>query len=345
MPGKLTLHLLRFMVGQVLRAGMTILLLSLPILTIGLASAWRYRRQLIITTAPVLFVLALLIAFLHRGGQAHVIEFPWLGNTFGLHGILQDSLFTVNTPIPVPWQLLLLVAVVISAAASVTAFIAYRRPSVAPEATAPQTASWQEVSILLLPFLVWYCVLLLPRATFFVLFDRYLLEIVVVLTIYALRWHQEHISNRIPALSKAVLSLIAVLTVAATHDLFSAYRAEIRLANELQSAGIPRTEIRGGFAYDFATQVFAWGYVNDERILNPPGAYHPQSEIARYKRDGVYCDDPLLRYLPALDIRYVISAESTPCLAPTSFVPQSYRAWLPPARRQLTVGIQLPPPQ
>jgi hypothetical protein len=343
-PDKLTLHLVRFMAGQVLRAGMTTLLLLLPILTIGLASAWRYRRRMIITTAPVLLALALLLALFHRGGQAHVIESPWLGNTFGLRGILQDGLFQTNTPAPVPWRLLLFFAVVISAVASLAAFTAYRQRFVTSDTTARQTASWRDVSILLLPYLVCYCALLLPRATFFVLFDRYLLEIVAVLAVYALRWHQEHIRNQIPALSKAVLALIAVLTVAGTHDLFSAYRAEIRLANELQSAGIPRTEIRGGFAYDFATQVSSWGYVNDKRTLNPPGAYHPQPEIEPYKRDGVYCDYPILRYLPALHIRYVISAELTPCLAPSSFAPQSYRTWLPPARRQLIVGKLLPPP-
>jgi hypothetical protein len=210
--------------------------------------------------------------------------------------------------------------------------------------TDPHTLRWRHLSILLLPFLVAYCALLLPRAAFFVLFDRYLLEVVAVLLIFILRWHQERVSVAIPPVAIAVLAIIAALTTAATHDLFSINRALLHAASELQQAGIPREEIQGGFAFDATTQVYAWGYLNDPRILNPVDAYRPQPDSPPDLRNGIFCGNPIQRYTPALHIRYVISAELSPCLGPSSFAPVTYRTWLPPATRKLFVGLPLPPP-
>jgi hypothetical protein len=192
------------------------------------------------------------------------------------------------------------------------------------------------MSILLLPFLAGYFLLLLPRAAFVILFDRYLLEIVALLLIYALRWHQERVSLNVPAVAMAALAIFALLGVAATHDLFAIDRAEVRLANELQAAGVPRTQIRGGFDFDSVTQVQTMGYINDPHLLNPPGSYLPPRP--RPAVQDIACAYPFLVYLPALDPRYVISADPKPCLAPAPFAPVSYRTWLPWATRQLFVG-------
>lgn len=57
-----------------------------------------------------------------------------------------------------------------------------------PQAEAP---SWRTLSILLLPFTLMYCCLLVPRAISVGMIDRYLLEIIAVLLDFLLRWHQE----------------------------------------------------------------------------------------------------------------------------------------------------------
>lgn len=107
----------------------------------------------------------------------------------------------------------------------------------------------------------------------------------------------------------------------------------------------PRTEIQGGFAFDMATQVYAWGYLNDPRIAHPAGAYHPQADAPIDIRSGVFCGNPMQRYTPALHVHYVISVAPSRCLAPADFPPQTYRTWLPPTTRMVFIGKPLPPPR
>jgi hypothetical protein len=192
-----------------------------------------------------------------------------------------------------------------------------------------------------LPFFAGYCLLLMPRSAFFSMFDRYLLPILAVLLLFALRWHQEHVSPRVPAISIAMLALVALLTVVSTHDFFAMDRARVQLASHLQRAGVPRTAIRGGFSFDGTTQIDAWGYVNEPDIVNPPGAYRPTAGPA--KADGP-CDYWFQPLTPAIHAQYAIAARPTPCLGPSSFTPVSYRTWLPPATRHLFIGTVLPRP-
>lgn len=343
LPGQLHFHLVGKVLVQIADAVMTTLLLLVPILTMGFPSLWPIRQPTLIRAAITLVVVVALLVIFHHNGEAHLLEFPWLGNTFGHKGILQDGLFGSNPDMSTGTQNLLFFAVVLSVFAAMEAVLAYRKRPVVPPSSTPYATSWTDISVLLLPFLACYCALLLPRAAFFVLFDRYLLEVVAVLLVYVLLWHQQHAGPRVPLLSSIILAVVALLTVADTHDLFIAYRAEVRLAQELEADGIPRDEIRGGFAFDATTQTQAWGYLNDPRILNPPSAYHPIPEPPTFKRDGVACFYPIQRYLPALHPRYLITVELTPCVAPTDFPPQTFRAWLPPTHRALIVGRLLPP--
>jgi hypothetical protein len=114
-------------------------------------------------------------------------------------------------------------------------------------------------------------------------------------------------------------------------------RAEVRLTNDLQKAGIPRTEIRGGFDLDTVTEVYTAGYLNDPHLVNPPGSFHPL-----LTDESGPCGDPFLVYLPAMHTKYVVTSGPRPCTVPTDFPPQSYRTWLPPARRELFVVARQP---
>jgi hypothetical protein len=344
-PEPIHRHIIHYGFVQILRSIATALLLLLPVLAIGLSAIWPLRTRQRLRVLAIFSVLVLVYVTLNARGHLDAFSFPWLdntGDTVGVRGIMQgDPLFGSSRSIPIVWLLLLLMSVVVglwSSAETLSVFL--HCPESQQTTPLPMSAQPQTRAVLLLPFLAAYCLLL---AAFFAVFDRYLLEILAVLLVFLLAWHQSHVSSGIPAVAWSVLAVFAILTVAATHDMFSMDRAEIQAASELQAAGIPRTDIRGGFAFDSATQVYAWGYLNDPRIQSPSGAYHPQPEPPVDIRDGVNCNYPFHRYVPALHIRYVISADPSPCLGPAPFAPVAYHTWLPPATRQLFVGSWNPP--
>ena len=219
---------------------------------------------------------------------------------------------------------------------TISFFTAISRPRTSPVRSMDASRlTWKAMSILLLPFLACYFVLVVPLALMGAFFDRYLLELIAILLIYALRWHQERMSQTLPGIATGTLVVFAILGVAATHDLFAMARAEVRLTDSLQRAGVPRTEIRGGFDFDSTTQVETTGYLNDPHIVNPPNSYHPYLG----KDQEPPCGYAYLRYVPSLRIKYVIAAAATPCLDPSTFPKQSYRTWLPPARREIFIGV------
>lgn len=337
-PGELHMQLVGYAVGQLVRLGMTVLLFLLPVLVLGVAAVWPFRRRFVAGTSAIILVLACWMVLLHRRQQAHILAFPWVPLTFGKHGFLPDALLQARPPLPLIGELLLLLLVVVSVVASIEMFVAFQRRSAPEQAPRNRNIAWREISVLLLPTLACIGLLLLTPATFFALFDRYLLDIVPFLIIYLLGWHQEHVSTRIPRLAIAALVVISVLSIADTHDLFSAYRAQMRLTDELQKAGVPRTEIRDTFGFDMTTQLYAWGYINDPRMKNPPGAYKPQPKVVPLWVNGVACEDLMQPIEPALHARYELTEKPSPCLTATSFPSQSYLAWLPPFKREVLVG-------
>jgi Dolichyl-phosphate-mannose-protein mannosyltransferase len=323
---------------------MTTLLFLLPVLTLGLSAFSSIPRRIMVRMGVVMVALLAVLAVLHHWGIAHVLESPWLGNTFSNYGLLRDGMFRSDRKIPEAGVKLLFFTLVITTLASIEVFNVYRHRSTDDREPMQQAVSWRKMIALLVPLLASYCMLLLPRAALSATFDRYLLVIMAAVIVFPVAWHQEHISGRIPAFSIGALAVIAILAVADMHDLFSMSRAEVRLSEEMQNAGIPRTEIEGGFAYDFETQVYATGYINDPHIINPPGAYHPVPPAPVFRRGANLCGGlTIQRYLPSLHVRYAMSAGANPCFAPANLPPQSYTTWLQPGTHQVFAAVPLPP--
>jgi hypothetical protein len=318
----------------------TSLLFILPVLVTGVAKRWPPSRNRILRIVAVWLIFAMAYTFCKRMGRGDLPDFIWSGNIVTPFGIMQGpELFNSVHRIPRNQLLALFIIVILCTASFLRAISRSRIAHTA--ATEASGFSWRAVNVLLLPFLACYLLLLFPLALI-TIFDRYLLVIVAVLLVYSLRLHQERVSQRIPAIATATLVAMAILGVAGTHDLFAMARAEVRLTNELRQAGVPRVEIRGGFDYDTVTQVYTAGYLNDPHLVNPPGAFHRQP-LPHVYRDGVYCGDALLPYVPVLKARYAISSDlRSPCFGPTTFAPQTYFTWLPHVRRELFIGSILP---
>lgn len=329
--GKAILHLFGSL-GQLIAAS---LLLVLPVLVTGVAARWPPSRNQVLRTVAAWLIFGTTYLLCKRMGKPDLPDYIWSGNIVTPRGIMQGpELFNSVHRVP-PSQLLALFIIVILC--TISFLRAISRPRTARTDTQGPQLSWHSINLLLLPFLVSYILLLCPRATFTVIFDRYALEIVAVLLIYALRLHQERVSRKIPAIATATLVLVALLGVAGTHDLFAMARAEVRLTNKLQQAGVPRTEIRGGFDFDTVTEVQTAGYLNDPHLVNPPGSFHPHLQD-----ESGPCGDPFMLYLPAMHIKYVVTSGPRPCTVPTSFPPESYRTWFPPFHRELFVAARRP---
>jgi hypothetical protein len=335
-PGPINRHVLRHLVGQATKTALDIVLFSLPVLAVAFSALAAFRRHSRLRLIAAFVLFGLLCMVLHVLGRLRRFEPPWMGNVVSAKGIMQSGgLFGSTRTAAEPVLLILLALFVICLCIFAEALWITRHEPTSrwPENSMP---SWYTLSLLLLPFLAGYCLLLLPRSGFIGSNDRYELEVLAVLFVFVLRWHQERFGERLPIFAAVILAIFAIIAVAATHDLFAMDRARVQLADEMQSAGVPRTEIRGGFEFDAMTQVDAWGYVNDWRIANPPGAYHP--EPIRYGPCN-YWFQPMT---PAVHARYAIAADPTPCLGPSSFAPVGYHTWLPPATRQLIAGTVLP---
>lgn len=336
--GRIGHHEIHLLLRATWRSCATLLLLCLPVLAAGLVVYRRSTKLYLPRIAAAASILLVIVLYLARRNFLMRLEPPWLGNIINIGGIFEGPLlFGPLRQIPESVRLLTLFAVIVCTAAFVEALLTYRRAEPAPvPAPNGRDLSWHSLSILLLPFTAAYCILLVPRAVYVVLFDRYFIMVMAVLIIFMLRWHQERMSPRLPLLSYITLAVLALAGVAGTHDLFAMDRARLQLANELQRAGIPRTAVNGGFEYDTVSQVQAWGYVNDFHIVNPPGSFKPQP-----LHTGP-CAYPYSYLMPAVKPEYVLAADASPCYTPTQFPTASYHTWLPPGEHQLFIGKMLP---
>ncbi len=80
----------------------------------------------------------------------------------------------------------------------------------------------------------------------------------------------------LPAVTKILVGLIAIYSICATHDMFAFYRARVDVANEILAAGVQPNMFDGGFEYNAWIELLqGGGYLNDEKILNPPNSYVP----------------------------------------------------------------------
>ena len=334
MRGHFGFHAALRMAVELWRSSMSTLLFLLPVLIAFAAAIWPPRKSQVIRAICVFVVLGALYALLNTRDRPDMLVYPWLaGNIITPHGVMQDApLFGSERHASIASQVLLVAVFVVSLLGFLEAVRAFRRREDQPA----DRQQRRKMAFLLLPLLIIYCLLLLPRAAFVIVFDRYLLVIMAIVLIYLLKAHQERVSLRIPAIATAALVVMGLLGIAAVHDLFAINRAEVRLLGALEKAGIPRTQIRGGFDFDSITEVETAGYLNDPHLVNPPNSFHPHFGTPDQE---LPCGYPYLRYVPSLQIKYVISADPTLCLDPADFPKQSYQTWLPPARRELFVGV------
>ncbi len=196
-------------------------------------------------------------------------------------------------------------------------------------------SSWRDVAWILGPYAISYLALLLPRAIHGLIFDRYLLGLMIVAIVALLKLYEQQFSAQLSGISWFVLALFALCTIAATHDWFALNRARVAAAAEIHASGIPRRFIQGGLEYDGWTQIEDGGHANSPFVRVPAQAYDPNVQplpLAPACRLGYTSFTPLVKP------KYFLTLGRMNCLASSNFSPVEYRAWLPPFQR--TVYIQ-----
>ena len=252
---------------------LTIVLLTLPAAECTM-NRWRGRRSAL---ALILFV-ACVLALRHRPPWS--VE-PWIGNTLDPRGILAHYELGGGSPVK-----MLSDPIRETASAVVYAVVAFILSLVIFKLASPRRffdqlkkfVSRPEPGQVALPamtlFALAYTALLLPRMAQGNVYDRYALPLIPCQAIPLLLLGQRHRSRpSIPAW--VALGLFTVYGIGITQELFSLGRAREIAANQLVSAGVPRTMIGGGLEYDSWTELETTGHINSARLVNPPNVYRP----------------------------------------------------------------------
>ncbi|MGC9198744.1 MAG: ArnT family glycosyltransferase [Acidobacteriaceae bacterium] len=194
-----------------------------------------------------------------------------------------------------------------------------------PALRSPQAAralTLGQLGVLLLPFVLAYTLLLVPRAALVVIYDRYALDLLPFAVVLLLRCYQQYARPQLPLLTGALVGVVAVCGVAMTHNNFAYYRARAALAAELRAAGIPDTQVDNGWEYNSSVEIERAGYVNDPHIVTPAHAYTPVSPPAAGS-----C--PMHGYEGFREIHplYGVSFDANECYGEAPFAPVHYSRW------------------
>lgn len=305
---------------------MTFVTLGLTTVLVILPAAWMTLRPL--RGKRVIIAVVIFIAF----GLVLVIRptyalMPWMDNTITVTGVMGGNELGGKRPVVLPIAVRTVLSVAVFAVASILLadlLLWLSHPRQAWEQTRrfflrPSTGRVMLPAMTL--FAISYLMLLLPRCTRDMAFDRYVIPLMPALAIPLLLIHQRSVVNhRLPRFAWILLVVFGGYGVATTQELQSLARARETATLRLQAAGIPRTWIDAGFEYDRWTELESTGYINDPRIHNPPHAYKKGLEVT-----------------PSIQARYRIEARPVRDTAATPFGVVSYWSYLPPFHRQVFI--------
>jgi hypothetical protein len=304
-------------------------LFLLPLLIVFVA-LFPFRDRRAVLTVSGLGVACLLVGILEYHRHKLLVWLtPYSKNYLSARGLVDVPLFVGSRPVVMHTGVrIVLTALTFAAAISCFAFLSDQRKRGTRNVAANAALSWSSLATLLLPFSAAYLLFLVPRSAYGGMLDRYLPPIFAVCILLLTRCFQELVPARLaPRLGSVVFATIAFLAifdVAAMHDLFAMYRANLAAVAEPLAAGVPRSQIGGGFEYDDWTEIEMTGYVNEPRIENPPGAYHAPV----VERGTQPCNNEKADMVPHVVPRYILSFDPDACAGPSEFAPVVYRNWL-----------------
>jgi hypothetical protein len=311
--------------------------LLLPILALFLPEI-RKTRPAVLAFISLFCVAYLLLVFHWRHIHPNLLLEPTMRDWVNIHGIFEGSSLQGDEPIFLHRGIQFLLTIAsLGGLIGLIASLLRRRPTTIP-APLPETISWRQLGILLLPFTLAYTLLLAPRAAAMVLYDRYAFALLLVVLLCAVRYFQQRVHFQLPFAGIALVALMALCAVAMTHNNFAFYRARAALAAELRAAGVPDTSVDNGWEYNSTVQIQHGNYVNDSNLTTPHNAYIPTPPPP----PGT-CPMHTYDAFPQIHPLFGISFDPNACYGRAPFAPIHYSRWLASEPGTLYVVRYTPP--
>jgi 4-amino-4-deoxy-L-arabinose transferase-like glycosyltransferase len=318
---------LAYMASQLTRTVLEIPFLLLPI-SVAFFSEIRYcsRRTLMILAACGIAYLALALVVLKHHGPNTMLE-PLLRDWVSPYGFY-ESLSLNNAPPIVLGTGLRMILTLLSLGGTLCFFAALYRVRASRSSRAEEKTgallSWRTLLTLVVPFTLVYFLLLIPRSAVQLL-DRYLVALLLVFALVAIRFYQDFIETSLPTTVVIAVAVLALYGIGATHDMFAFYRARVKLVNELRTENVPANAIDGGLEYNGWVELEQSSHVNDSRLINPSGAYQ---HIAGAQGFDCQSEPKTSSFLPHFAPLYGVSFDADACMGPAPVAPVSYFRWL-----------------
>ena len=287
-----------------------------------------------------------------RAGKLHYWLAPFIGDYYTDPAFERlSNLATQGSHLAiarVSLSVLLTGAIVIGILSLVACLFAGARGQLASKPAAA-TISWQEIWIIAGPFSAAMIALLMLMMEALGFHDRYLQPFLVVLLLVLARSYQERVKAKLPLACVLLIAIFGGFSIAATHDEFALYRGYATAAGEIESHGVPATAIAGPWEFEGWTQIEKAGYLNDNRIRVPAGAYVPRA-AGPYPED---CKPPsnaetdtwsvgFLYMTPVIKPVYATFLDRGACGGQVAFPPVMYRNWIGPHTNWI-YPVRLPP--
>jgi hypothetical protein len=335
-----------------LRAIGYLALLALPVLLMFAGSFRSWNRRAGAAFAAGVFCFAVPGIALIRAGKLHDWLAPFLSD------YMTDSAFEKLSAITVPGSqpaiargslgVLLTVAVVVGILSLVALLFAGARGRLAPKPSAA-TISWRQFWIIAGPFSAATIALLMLIMSSFGFSDRYLLPLLMILLIVLARNYQDRVKAKLPLACALLIAIFGGFSIAATHDAFALHRGYVTAADEIESHGVSATAILGPWELEGWTQIEKAGYINDDRIRIPAGAYMPPAAGSFPKdcepQSAEFMDVWSVGFLdrtPVIQPVYATFLDRRACGGQVAFPPVMYRTWIAPHTNWI-YPVRLPP--
>jgi len=198
--------------------------------------------------------------------------------------------------------------------------------------------SWQKLAIILAPFSIAYFLLVAVRLAFF---DRYFLPLFAFLLLALTLYYQQKANKSLPWASVPLIFLFGVFSLAAVHDEYALFRADVAAADEIRSSGAPATSIIGPQEYE------GWAELGIEGQMKPPPREIRSAELTRLEQTlPANCDKNLFTLIlvgvvPDVRPDYAVTLNPGECGGQVAFPPIPYRTWIAP-RENSVYAVRLP---